>query len=487
MKHLWHWKRSLSAAAKPAAWSLIPFVGLMLALSGCDDAASDGGCAQNQDCPVPEICTDGACVLECRIDDDCTRGRRCVESRCQSDAIGRDAAVGGSGGQVGGAGGQSGGAGGGVGMACRRNAECPLPLICIDEECALECRIDRDCEGDQRCEDNLCVEGGAGGGGGQVGGSGGQVGGSGGQVGGSGGQVGGAGGQAGGAGGQVGGAGGEAGGAGGQMMGEGQYGERCNAASDCQTGYCVENKVTGQRQCTQECANANTCPGTDLCIGAQSPQGGVVNVCFPNDTGLPCGRAQDACVGGICLTVPGTAELNWLNPSPVCSTPCENDFKCPQGFRCLPAATGGGGMQDVCVPNVDLRVCPQGNAAACQGVCPNAGPNDPLCVNSAADGNSNGFCSCTCQSAQDCPRGYACQDFGEQRACLPVAGYNCYLPGDQGTLQCLSGTCLRDDERPDLSYCTAFCNAPQDCPADYDCVGVPDGAGGVANICQKND
>ncbi|MFN3201202.1 MAG: hypothetical protein ACE366_22570 [Bradymonadia bacterium] len=464
---------------KVALWAVALSV-VLLPVMGCDDSASGGGCVRNQDCPLPEVCVDGACALECRIDDDCTRGSRCIESRCQSDPIGRDAStpVGGQGG----AGGMSGagGAGGGVGMACRRNAECPLPLLCIDNECALECRIDRDCEDGERCVDNLCTggEGGQGGAGGvPQGGMGGD--------GGMGGVPQGGDGGAGGMGGvPQGGMGGEP--MGGMMMGDGQYGDRCDGAAQCESGFCVENKRTGQRQCTIGCANANSCPGTDLCLGAQSPEGGIVNVCFPNDTGLPCGGPGDVCVSGFCLQVPGSTELSWFTPPPVCSAPCENDFKCPQGYRCLPVNTDNG-MQNLCAPNVDVRVCPQGNNAACAGVCPGGGNGG--CVAYVQQPGGNGFCSCTCQTSAQCPRGFACNDFndGNGGACVPLAGYKCNVGGQQGADQCLTGACLYNDERPNLSACTAFCANAQGCPEDYSCNAIPDGNGGMANVCVLNE
>src|SRR5262249_10513879 len=46
---------------------------------------------------------------------------------------------------------------GDAGSTCARTSDCPAPLLCIANTCALACVTDRDCPVDQRCSQNVCA------------------------------------------------------------------------------------------------------------------------------------------------------------------------------------------------------------------------------------------------------------------------------------------------------------------------------------------
>ncbi|MCA9540248.1 MAG: hypothetical protein KC620_15225, partial [Myxococcales bacterium] len=61
------------------------FAGLICSLLTvhCTDVSSSGNsCTLNTDCPLPEVCIENRCRLECRIDSDCADGERCLDSVC---------------------------------------------------------------------------------------------------------------------------------------------------------------------------------------------------------------------------------------------------------------------------------------------------------------------------------------------------------------------------------------------------------------------
>ncbi len=266
--------------------------------------------------------------------------------------------------------------------------------------------------------------------------------------------------------------------------GMGQYGDRCRCGSDCESGFCIDNKLRAYRTCTDRCDDDNGCPGLDTCVQVAAagpsaecpdPPGGpapgeLVGVCVPNETGLPCELAQD-CSLGICLTPPRPA--NWINAQNVCTVPCVNDRKCPAGYTCEQPP---GANQRVCVFDVEVFSCT--SFEQCGGVCNPSIEETTVCIQLEEGGQ--GYCSCTCSSAADCPRGFACdqdtlpsQDPQRPGHCVLMAGYRCPREvADPNALQCPSYSCATDDEHPERSACTSLCRADGDCPRNYACQDV---------------
>lgn len=284
------------------------------------------------------------------------------------------------------------------------------------------------------------------------------------------------------------------------VVGMGQYGDPCRCGSDCASSFCVENKLFNTRTCTDRCRNDGECPSLDVCLQVQAAgpsrecpdhgggpaPGELVNVCIPNDTGFPCdlNAAQNPCLSGVCLRPPQPAD--WIHVQDQCAMFCQDDRKCPHGYRCDAIA----GVQGrVCQPAVEVFSCPDGTIQQCGGVCPPAAGRDEadlaLCIN-LQEGEA-GYCSCTCSTARDCPVGFACSRFAElntgdpQRTgiCLAMSGYRC--PGEIARPQepqCPSLTCATDDQQAANSVCTAPCEREADCPPNHACRAI-DGAPGL--------
>ncbi|MFN3198793.1 MAG: hypothetical protein ACE366_10340 [Bradymonadia bacterium] len=257
------------------------------------------------------------------------------------------------------------------------------------------------------------------------------------------------------------------------------YGEPCDAAAQCESELCVDDPDRAGGVCTQLCASADDCPGIDVCLNAEGGQG----VCFRNETGVPCVDAG-GCVEGLCLTPPDP-NVPWMTIQAVCASRCENDRRCPAGFSCEVIQSDQGPVR-ACAPDVRRMVqCQGGFRDFClgSGLCQVPVNRDPLdvylCINvpNALGQGQNGYCSCTCASAADCPDGYGCffapelsGDAGRPGICMAASGYRCAaqaaeLIGDQ----CPTLTCVEPGDDPDEAYCSLFCRNDLDCPSGYSC------------------
>lgn len=253
-------------------------------------------------------------------------------------------------------------------------------------------------------------------------------------------------------------------------------------AADCQTNLCVGNpRQSGVGVCTQECVSNDSCPGLDLCVDV-----GGTRVCAPSDVGKPT-ENKEGCITGWSVTPIGVQGVAWSMPQQVCTTECQNDFKCPAGYRCGPTQLpNNGGEVNLCTANVEgLIPCtaPAQHAACAQGCATGQG----LCAAFTQDGSGPGFCSCGCRSAADCLRGYGCDKTDPQGGlgvCMPIAGYACpppFPPGG-GIPACMSTRCLTPDEGELWNYCSTTCQGAADCPEDYRCEQPP---GAPVSVCTK--
>ena len=94
-----------------------------------------------------------------------------------------------------------------------------------------------------------------------------------------------------------------------------------------------------------------------------------------------------------------------------------------------------------------------------------------------------GHCTSTCNTAANCPAGFACTSLGAQKYCVDIS-MSC-----TGDMDCLTGLCLA----PYGFYaCTSTCVSSADCPLDYICdtdgydwYCVPPtlGTGGLGDMC----
>jgi|GEM_PF-1545352 len=450
---------------------------------GCNDDASDEfsqPCRVNSECPIPEICfgadetmdTLGQCVLECRIDTDCPSDSLCIENVCARQD-----------------------------RNCRTTEDCtPFGRVCDPgtRTCVMPCGLGDTCPSGGECINGRCPPSGDG----QTGGT----------------------------------RRNDAAPSGGGprpmrdamprvqdassdrpvdarvpeerplpvqdaavppqdmsvVRGAGTHGDPCRCGSDCMSGLCLPNPYNQfAGQCTSECGGGAGCPGVERCIAVTVPEpgnncppaglnhavGSQINVCAPNETGIPCQQPRDCVIDGVCLTPPNPIP-GQVNVQPICAAQCQGDGQCPNGYRCSPVPTGDGGQINVCNPTAQLTSCPDGSNGTCGGVC-NAGPgDDPLFISHCIvlGANQPGYCSCSCNSSAQCPAGFACsrgiidtEDPLRPGICLPIGGYNCPTGGDS----CLTLACAPQLEAEQFPRCTAPCETPQDCPSGYQCIGIP--------------
>lgn len=100
-------------------------------------------CAYNSECASGQICRNGACVPECRVDRDCTPGDACQAGACVHVVPP--------------------GAPPGFGSPCALNSDCPSDLVCnAIGRCTWECTATRDCPLSYCCSAiHTCVTGSA--------------------------------------------------------------------------------------------------------------------------------------------------------------------------------------------------------------------------------------------------------------------------------------------------------------------------------------
>ncbi|MEE2755255.1 MAG: DUF4215 domain-containing protein [Myxococcota bacterium] len=275
------------------------------------------------------------------------------------------------------------------------------------------------------------------------------------------------------------------------VRGDTLYGDPCQCGSECQSGFCLSNPHNnGQGQCSQTCDPERVCPGIDRCVQTVYPApsgncpdpglpfevGQRVDICAPNETGEVCNGPADCPIDGVCVTAPNPVPAQVAVPAQ-CGARCDGDNQCPAGYRCDLVADQLGQDIRVCIPDIAISGCAGGNFLECAGTCPvgfNEQEIDVLTCLQPGNG-IDGYCSCFCRTAADCPVGFGCDPrlfsgrVGRPHICLPVAGYIC--PGGNQNL-CLSASCLFDQETG-LNQCTAACLNDLDCPRNFRCVEIP--------------
>ena len=276
--------------------------------------------------------------------------------------------------------------------------------------------------------------------------------------------------------------------------GAGRYGDPCQCSSDCGSGFCILNPYNQfAGQCTAQCRGGAGCPDRDVCMLAEVPSvrdgcqppphglpaGSQVEICVPNETGQACDPNAGCPLGGLCIQpvnpLPGQIDIAYA-----CGTTCRGNGECPSGFGCTQVQTPQG-VVNACGANATINLCPNGSNDMCGGVCRGVANEADVAHCISSDGMSGGFCSCSCNRAQDCPQGFACEaglpsgDNARPGICVPIAGYTC--PGGDLNL-CPSFTCIANPLGDGIDRCSSTCRNVEDCPTGFGCLP----AGGTS-IC----
>ncbi len=275
------------------------------------------------------------------------------------------------------------------------------------------------------------------------------------------------------------------------VRGDSLYGDPCECGADCQSGFCLSNPHNnGQGQCSQTCEGGRACPGIDRCVQALYPErsencpdsglpfevGQRVDICAPNETGEVCNDPADCPIDGVCVTTPNPVPAQVAVPAQ-CGARCDGDNQCPAGYRCDLIADQLGQDIRVCIADIEISGCAGGDFLRCAGTCDlGFGEREIDVLTCIQPGNGfDGYCSCFCNTAADCPIGFGCDprlfsgNVTRPHICLPVAGNIC-PEGDQNL--CLSTSCLFDQDTG-LNQCTSACQDNLDCPRNFRCVDIP--------------
>ncbi len=197
----------------------------------------------------------------------------------------------------------------------------------------------------------------------------------------------------------------------------------------------------------------------------------------PGCFGWPC-RGNGDCISGYCVQGPA---------GDVCTRTC--DESCPDGWRCVQAATAPD-LVYVCVPINALLCRPCLSHDDCRQAF---GESADYCVPLSPEAGS--FCGGACTAKENCPAGYDCRevqvpDVGAVQQCVPEAGECQCAPRDLGSGA--ATTCLATNEigacagrrlcaADGLTACDAPTPVAEVCDAfDNDCDGLADD--GVAGL-----
>jgi hypothetical protein len=258
-----------------------------------------------------------------------------------------------------------------------------------------------------------------------------------------------------------------------------EYGEACQRAADCQSSVCLPNVyqrgTTSVGICSSNCTRSSDCPGLDSCASIQDASSLTTQVCVPNETGQDCTENTSGAqcpYHRVCNRPPNPFPQE-VPVASQCASECNVSSDCPAGYTCNLVAVGNMN-QLICTPDIDIRLC-QGSNAQCGGVCPNTnGANEADVAHCVGFGGAAVLCTCECNSASDCPRGFACDatselpfvlSSGRAGMCFPIAGYRC----DGSESACMSAACTRTSTELDRLVCTSPCRNANDCPSGYVC------------------
>jgi hypothetical protein len=219
-----------------------------------------------------------------------------------------------------------------------------------------------------------------------------------------------------------------------------------------------------------DCAPGESCDNGDCVPGPDASPDTPPDECdgrADGQLGERCVEADDCC-NGLCF---GNSDAG----RGICTDTCGS-------YRdCNPVGAGGDELFCYREPALDEPLCALSDY---RNICRSSTDCvDGRCLQSIV----NSACTYRCGTTADCASGSACglvafsdgeTEFGEY-VCVPIGATPCDGPTD-----CLSGTCLIDDETF-VSFCSTICNIadPGACPAPYRCTELPDGVGGTLPVC----
>ena len=156
----------------------------------------------------------------------------------------------------------------------------------------------------------------------------------------------------------------------------------------------------------------------------------------------------------------------------VCTEPCVSE--CPKGYKCQVASTGSADPFFICLPAYLTLCFPCNEAKDCTTV-----PGSPVVyqgIQCISQGEAGSFCGGVCETAEDCPEDFDCQEAdGPVKQCVPVSG-ECGCSNLSESLG-VTSQCYVEDE--DGNRCTGDIQCSEgvltDCPAALPTVEICDG------------
>ena len=244
-------------------------------------------------------------------------------------------------------------------------------------------------------------------------------------------------------------------------------GAACEASSECVTGLCATNPLSGELSCRKTCTQTEgQCGASEICVPGIT--GTASGACWPKvdigDVNLP--DTYDCQFDWQCLS--GRCVLDETGAS-ACRAACDPGApSCAAGTWCVELTPGVG----ACVPGEppppetkleDGAICKEDDAC-----------ESGMCFKHL--GSPKAFCQRPCSLSDDtCPEGTVCTGFGSAAdgMCMKIAA----PAGDPCTEreQCTTHLCV-DDEGGGV--CAQECSDPGICPCGTVCQQL-DGLGGV--------
>lgn len=184
------------------------------------------------------------------------------------------------------------------------------------------------------------------------------------------------------------------------------YGAVCARGSDCASDLCLGPTGAPAGRCTRTCSANTDCVYPDHCLDIA----GAGRLCATNPstraTGEPCPNGPNDCGTGLCVSLDTGGQI--------CTQQCSPIPACPPGLACAPVADGRGGSVPVCTPGTGRGF---GEACSTAAQCAST-----LCV--GLPQSTAGMCTALCGRVP-CPPGHTCNAVsdgsgGMVAVCLPL-------------------------------------------------------------------
>jgi hypothetical protein len=221
----------------------------------------------------------------------------------------------------------------------------------------------------------------------------------------------------------------------------GEFGCRCDDASDCLSGFCVEF-MDGQvcsTSCIEDCPQGWQCKQT-------SAFGDPISICVSAFAGLcrPCERSSDCqSVGGVANVCVRHEDLDGNGlVAAFCGADCTEDSDCPSTFECGDSVSIEGQASRQCRPQEGLCAC--SDTSVKLGLV-------AACSTTSDAGECSGTRQCTAEGLADCSA-----QVPEEEICDGIDN-DCSGAADDGIADC----CVCGD-----GLCHAHCESVETCCDD---------------------